>query len=78
MPACTSRIAAASSAISVAAYEEFGRAATEAKEHAAGDPRYAKTAEAAERERDALAPKLGFVTVTVQNSTPETKLDDCR
>ena len=58
----------------VAAYEEFGRAATEAKEHAAGDPRYAKTAEAAERERDALAPKLGFVTVTVQNSTPETKL----
>jgi hypothetical protein len=58
----------------VAAYEEFGRAATEAKEHAAGDPRYAKTAESAAKERDALAPKLGFVTMTVAHATPETKL----
>ena len=58
----------------VAAYEEFGRAATEAKEHATGDPRYAKTAEAAERERDAIAPRLGFLTLTVQNAAPETKL----
>ena len=58
----------------VAAYEEFGRAATEAKEHAIGDPRYAKTAESAARERDALAPKLGFVTITVTHAAPETKL----
>jgi hypothetical protein len=58
----------------VAAYEEFGRAATEAREHATGDPRYTKTAESAERERDALAPKLGFLTLTVVNATPETKL----
>jgi len=58
----------------VAAYEEFGRAATEAREHAAGDPRYTKTAESAEKERDAIAPKLGFVTVHVANATPETKL----
>ena len=58
----------------VAAYEEFGRAATEAREHASGDPRYAKTADSAEKEREAIAPKLGFVTLTVQNATPETKL----
>jgi hypothetical protein len=58
----------------VAAYEEFGRAATEAREHAIGDPRYTKTAEGAEKERDAIAPKLGFVTFTVANGTPETKL----
>ena len=58
----------------VAAYEEFGRAATEAREHAAGDPRYAKTAESGEKERDAIAPRLAFLTVTVQNATPETKL----
>ncbi len=58
----------------VGAYEEFGRAATEAQEHAAGDPRYTKTAESAERERSALAPKLGFVTVTVANASPDTRL----
>ncbi|HEY2515227.1 MAG TPA: tetratricopeptide repeat protein [Polyangiaceae bacterium] len=58
----------------VAAYEEFGRAATEARERATGDPRYLKTAEAAERERDALAPKLGFVTITVEHATADTKL----
>src|SRR5438477_993560 len=58
----------------VVAYEEFGRAATEANEHAVGDPRYAKTAEAAQRERDALAPKLGFLTLTLQKVTPESKL----
>ena len=58
----------------VAAYEEFGRAATEAREHATGDPRYTKTAESAEKERDALGPKLGFVTLTVKNASPETKL----
>ena len=58
----------------VAAYEEFGRAATEARERATGDPRYVKTAEAAERERDALAPKLGFVTITVDHAAADTKL----
>jgi hypothetical protein len=58
----------------IAAYEEFGRAATEANEHAAGDPRYTKTAQAAAKERDALAPRLGFLRLTVQNAAPETRL----
>jgi hypothetical protein len=58
----------------VAAYAGFGRTAAEAKEHAADDPRYAKTAEAATEERDALAPQLGFVTIAVDRATPETSV----
>jgi hypothetical protein len=58
----------------VDAYVEFGRTAVEAREHAAADGRYDKAAEAAKAERDALAPKLGFVTVRVENAGPETAL----
>ncbi len=58
----------------VAAYVEYGRTAAEAKEHAADDPRYAKTAEAATEERDAIAPQLGFVTIAVDRATPETSV----
>jgi len=58
----------------VEAYVEFGRTMVEAKEHAAADGRYAKAAEAAAAERNAIEPYLGFVTVNVQNPTDETKL----
>jgi hypothetical protein len=56
----------------VAAYSELGRTAAEAREHASEDPRYAKTAEAATEERNAIAPQLGFITVTVSGGTPDT------
>ncbi|HEY2509807.1 MAG TPA: tetratricopeptide repeat protein [Polyangiaceae bacterium] len=55
----------------VAAYVEFGRTGAEAKEHAAEDPRYAKTAQAASDERDALAQQLGFVTITVEGGAAD-------
>jgi hypothetical protein len=58
----------------VDAYAEFGRAAIEAKELAREDPRYQKAAEAAIEERDALAPQLGFVMVTVGRAEPSTTL----
>ncbi len=58
----------------VAAYAELGRTAAEAREHASEDPRYAKTAQAASEERDAIAPQLGFVTLTLTGGTPETTL----
>lgn len=55
----------------VTAYVELGRTAAEAKEHAAEDPRYAKTAQAASEEREALAQQLGFVTVTVEGGATD-------
>ena len=55
----------------VTAYVELGRTAAEAKEHAAEDPRYAKTAQAATEERDALGQQLGFVTVTVEGGAAD-------
>ena len=55
----------------VAAYSELGRTAAEAREHASEDPRYAKTADAAIEERDAIAPQLGFVTVIVNGGSPD-------
>jgi hypothetical protein len=58
----------------VDAYVEFGRTAVEAREHAAADGRYDKAAEAAKAEREALAPKLGFVTVRVANPGADTTL----
>jgi hypothetical protein len=58
----------------VDAYVEFGRTMVEAKEHAAADGRYAKAAEAAQNERNAVAPYLGFVTLTVTNPTEDAKL----
>jgi hypothetical protein len=66
----------------VAAYAELGRAAVEAKELLHDDTRYEKAAQAANDERAALAPKLGFVEVRITHATPETTLkvasDDVR
>jgi hypothetical protein len=56
----------------VAAYAEYGRTVAEAKEHAADDPRYAKTSEAASEERDAVGQQLAFVTIAVDRATAET------
>jgi hypothetical protein len=49
----------------VDAYVEFGRAALEAREASRADGRYTLTATEAETERAAVAPKLGFVTLSV-------------
>jgi hypothetical protein len=66
----------------VAAYAELGRTAVEAKELLRDDTRYEKAAQAANDERAALAPKLGFLDVRVTHATPETTLkvanDDVR
>jgi hypothetical protein len=49
----------------VDAYVEFGRAALEARESSRADGRYSLTATEAETERAAVAPKLGFVKLSV-------------
>jgi hypothetical protein len=56
----------------VPAYVELGRAAVEARELAAEDPRYEKTAEAALEERGELAQELGFVQITITREAPTT------
>lgn len=56
----------------VAAYAELGRTAVEAKELIAQDNRYQKAYDAATAERADIEPKLGFVTLTVQNATDAT------
>ncbi len=58
----------------VAAYVELGRTEIEAKELAPQDPRYGKTGEAAAAERKELEPKLGFVTLTIENADASTTL----
>jgi hypothetical protein len=58
----------------VAAYVELGRTAVEAKELTREDPRYQKAGEAASEERAQLAPKLGFVDVSVAHPAPTTSL----
>lgn len=58
----------------LAAYVELGRTAIEAKELLRDDPRYDKAAQAANDERAQLAPKLGFVVVTVTHPGPSTTL----
>ena len=58
----------------VAAYVEFGRTEVEAKELAPQDSRYVKTGDSAATERKDIEPKLGFVTVTVQNASDATTL----
>ena len=58
----------------VEAYVEFGRTVVEAGEHSKDDMRYNKAGAAARTERDALAPKIGFLVVRVQNASPETTL----
>jgi hypothetical protein len=56
----------------VGAYVEFGRAALEAREASRADGRYALTATEAETERAAVAPKLGFVTLSVMRPEART------
>lgn len=56
------------------AYVEFGRTAVEAEELSSQDSRYAKTAASAKLERKEIAPKLGFVTVTVDHPAEGTTL----
>ena len=59
----------------VEAYVEFGRTEVEAKELAPQDPRYLKTGESAADERKSLEPKLGFVTVTIENAAENTTVN---
>lgn len=58
----------------VAAYNELGRAATDARELAKEDAKYEKTAEAALAERNEIAAKLGLLEVSVANAEPTTTL----
>jgi hypothetical protein len=58
----------------VEAYVEFDRTAVEANEHAREDSRYARTGGSAATERDALAPKIGFVIARVDHASDATKL----
>lgn len=56
----------------VAAYVELGRTAVEAKELLAQDNRYQKAYDAATAERADIEPKLGFLSLTIQNATDAT------
>lgn len=58
----------------VAAYVELGRTAVEAKELLAQDNRYQKAYDAATAERAELEPKLGFVSLNVQNASDATSV----
>lgn len=58
----------------VAAYAELGRTSVEAKEMLGQDHRYQKALDASAAERKEIEPQLGFVTLTVQNATPDTKV----
>lgn len=66
----------------VPAYVELGRTAVEAKELTRDDPRYEKAATAANDERKALEPKLGFIEISIAHAAPTTTLrvggDDVR
>jgi hypothetical protein len=58
----------------VEAYVEFDRTAVEANEHAREDSRYARTGASARTERDAIAPRIGFVDARIEHSTDATTL----
>jgi hypothetical protein len=58
----------------VEAYVELGRTAIEAKELAAEDSRYARAAESATTERNEIAKKLGFISITLDHATDATTL----
>jgi hypothetical protein len=58
----------------IAAYAELGRAAVEAKELARDDNRYQRAADAAIAERAGLEPRLGFVSLTIQNPSEGTRV----
>src|ERR1700744_294591 len=56
----------------VDAYAELGRTAIEAKELMAQDNRYQRAQVAATAERAQIQPKLGFVSLTIENATDDT------
>src|SRR3984957_15051056 len=58
----------------VAAYAELGRTSVEAKELLGQHNHYQRAYDAAIEERKEIEPKLGFVTLTVQNATDDTKV----
>jgi hypothetical protein len=58
----------------VAAYAELGRAAVEAKELVGQDNRYQRAFDSATTERAEIEPQLGFVALTIQNPTDDTKV----
>jgi hypothetical protein len=58
----------------VDAYAELGRTTIEAKELMAQDNRYQRAYDAATGERAQLQPKLGFVTLTIDDAGDDTKL----
>jgi hypothetical protein len=58
----------------VAAYAEYGRTSVEAKELIAQDKRYQLAYDSATAERTDLQPKLGFVTMTIENPSEGTRV----
>jgi hypothetical protein len=58
----------------VAAYAELGRTAVEAKELIPQDNRYQRAYDAATAERAEIEPQLGFVSLTIENPTDDTKI----
>ena len=58
----------------VAAYAELGRAAVEAKELVGQDNRYQRAFDSATTERAEIQPQLGFVALTIENPSDETKV----
>jgi hypothetical protein len=58
----------------VAAYAELGRVAVEAKELVGQDHRYQRAFDSATAERAEIQPQLGFVALTIQNPSDETKV----
>jgi hypothetical protein len=58
----------------VAAYAELGRAQVEAKELVGQDNRYQRAYDAAAAERADIEPQLGFVAMTIQNATDDSKV----
>jgi len=58
----------------VAAYAELGRAGVEAKELVGQDNRYQRAFDSATAERAEIEPQLGFVALTIENATDDTKV----
>src|ERR1700722_7957423 len=58
----------------VAAYAELGRTSIEPKELLGQDNRYQRAYDASTAKRKEIEPQLGFVTLTVQNATDDTKV----
>ena len=58
----------------VAAYAELGRTMVEAKELVGQDNRYQRALESATAERAEIEPQLGFVSLTIQNPSDDTRV----